>query len=487
MDSVNIYQDIAKRTNGDIYIGVVGPVRSGKSTFITKFMNELVLPHILDENEKNRVIDELPQSATGKTVMTTQPQFVPDRGVKINLTDNLNVNIRLIDCVGYMISGVENQDRMVNSPWSNEQMPFAEAGELGTRKVMLDHSTIGIVVTTDGSVTDFGRNDYISAEERIVEEMKSTGKPFIILLNSRTPNDSATQKLVSEMCAKYNVSVVAKNVAEMNEMDIQELLASILGEFPLRMIGVKMPRWMQMLQADNELIIKVMANIANIVVDVGKMRDYDKFKDIFLDDSDFNKTDNVEVKFDDGSIVLNLMPKEELFYKVLSDCCGVNVRDESALFGYIKNATTAIKTFDKMNSALQSVEQCGYGVVMPKDDEIEFAKPEFEGANGRRNIKMTASCSCLHIMKVDVQTSVNPIVASGTQAQDMVNYLENEYKDDLKQIWNTNMLGKKLADIAKDGLSAKMFSMPQEAQKKLRKTVCRIVNEGKGGVLCVLL
>lgn len=366
-------------------------------------------------------------------------------------------------------------------------MPFAEAGELGTRKVMLDHSTIGIVVTTDGSVTDFGRNDYISAEERIVEEMKSTGKPFIILLNSRTPNDSATQKLVSEMCAKYNVSVVAKNVAEMNEMDIQELLASILGEFPLRMIGVKMPRWMQMLQADNELIIKVMANIANIVVDVGKMRDYDKFKDIFLDDSDFNKTDNVEVKFDDGSIVLNLMPKEELFYKVLSDCCGVNVRDESALFGYIKNATTAIKTFDKMNSALQSVEQCGYGVVMPKDDEIEFAKPEFEGANGRRNIKMTASCSCLHIMKVDVQTSVNPIVASGTQAQDMVNYLENEYKDDLKQIWNTNMLGKKLADIAKDGLSAKMFSMPQEAQKKLRKAVCRIVNEGKGGVLCVLL
>ena len=487
MDSVTIYQDIAKRTNGDIYIGVVGPVRSGKSTFIKKFMDELVLPNISDENERVRVTDELPQSATGKAVMTTQPQFVPDKGVRIDLEGNLNVNIRLIDCVGYMVSGVENQDRMVNSPWFAHEIPFAEAGEIGTKKVMCDHSTIGIVVTTDGSVTEFARGDYEQSEERIIADMKRTNKPFIILLNTKNPDSPITEKLVQDMSAKYGVAVVAKDVSGMIVKDIQELLYCILGEFPLRMIGVTLPKWMQMLSFDSELISKVMNALADKTAYLNKMCDYEKLKDIFTADNDFNNVSDINVRFDDGSIAVNIVPKEELFYRVLSDCCGVDVKDESALFGYIKNASRAIKISSKMDKALEAVEQFGYGVVVPNEDEIAYNTPEIEVNGSKKNIKMTADCSCLHIMKVDIQTSVNPIIGVGAQAQDMINYLESEYDENLDEIWQTNMFGKKLCDIAKDGLSQKMYAMPPEAQNKMRKTVCRIVNEGRGGVLCVLL
>ncbi len=487
MDSVTIYQDIAKRTNGDIYIGVVGPVRSGKSTFIKKFMDELVLPNLEDENEKARVIDELPQSANGKAVMTTQPQFVPDKGVKVDLENNLNVNIRLIDCVGYMMDGVENQDRMVNSPWFAHEIPFAEAGEIGTKKVMCDHSTIGIVVTSDGSVTDFARAEYEKSEERIINDMKKTKKPFVIMLNTKSPESAESIKLVAEMTIKYGVTVVAKNASSMSVKDIQDLLGSILGEFPLRMIGVNLPKWMQMLSYDSELISKVISHIAEKVVDIQKMCDYSKLKDIFVSDDDFNNVENINVRFDDGSLVLNIMPKDELFYKVLSDCCGVDVKDESALFGYIKNASHAIKVSSKMDKALEAVEQYGYGVVIPSEDEISLNTPEFDSNGNKKCVRMTANCSCLHIMKVDIETSVNPIIGTGSQAQDMINYLEEEYKENPAEIWQTNMFGKKLCDIAKDSLSQKMFGMPEEAQNKLRRTVCRIVNEGRGGVLCVLL
>lgn len=487
MDNNSLYQDIATRTNGDIYIGVVGPVRSGKSTFLKKFMDELVLPNMTDMPAKQRVIDELPQSADGKSVMTTEPKFVPDRGVNINLADDVNVNIRLIDCVGYMIRGVENSDRKVHTPWNEQEMSFVEAAELGTRKVMREHSTIGIVVTTDGSVTDFSREDYVAAEESIVNEMKESGKPFVILLNTANPKDSSVVKLQAELSAKYSVTVVAKNVQNMNIEDIQEVLSDILGEFPLKMINMSVPHWMQMLPLGNELISRVLKAVLERAKNVCKMRDYVDLRDLFTDDASIKKLSKYTVKYNDGSVVLDLEPREELFYQTLSEMCGVDIIDESALFGYIRKSTVAVSVFDKMQSALNSAEEQGYGIVVPREDEIEFSEPEFVETNGRKSVNMHAKCSCMHIMKVDIEAEVNPIVASGSQGQEMVTYLENEYKENPNEIWRTNMLGKELREIARDGLSAKMYNMPQDTQNKLRKTVSRIVNESKGGVLCVLL
>ncbi len=487
MDSNSLYQDIAKRTNGDIYIGVVGPVRSGKSTFLKKFMDELVLPNMTDLDRKQRVIDELPQSADGRSVMTTEPKFVPDMSANIDISEGVNVNVRLIDCVGYMINGVDNQDRQVHTPWSDKTMSFVDAAEMGTRKVMCEHSTIGIVVTTDGSVTDFAREEYVTAEENIVAEMKLSGKPFVILVNTENPMSSAAKNLSAELSIKYGVSVVAKNVSKMIIDDIQELLELILGEFPMQIMHMSFPKWMQMLPLDNVLIQKICACMMEKMIDVNKMRDYVCLKNMFSDDSEIKKLTKYQVKYASGSIVIEIEPKEELFYKVLSEVCAIEIKDESELFGYIKGATDAVKMYDKMKSALESVEESGYGIIVPSDDEIEYCTPEFIENGGKKSVKMDANCTCLHVMKVSVDAKVNPIMATGVQGQEMISYLKSEYEDNIDAIWHTNMLGKELCEIAKDSLSSKMYNIPVDVQNKLRKTVCKIVNEGKGGMLCVLL
>ncbi len=487
MDSNSLYQDIATRTNGDIYIGVVGPVRSGKSTFLKKFMDELVLPNITDLARKQRVIDELPQSANGKSVMTTEPKFVPDMSANIDISAGVNVNVRLIDCVGYMIDGVDNQDREVQTPWSEKPMPFAEAAELGTRKVMCEHSTIGIVVTTDGSVTDFERGEYVTAEESIVSEMKASGKPFVIVLNTKAPTSQASISMTAELSIKYGVSVVAKNVSTMMIDDIQEILELMLGEFPMKMLHVSFPKWMQMLPIENDIMQKICTKMMDKMIGLDKMRDYSCLKDMFDGDSEMKKLTKCQVRYASGSIVIEIEPKEELFYKILSEVCAIDIKDESELFGYIKGATKAVKTYDKMKSALNSVDENGYGIIIPADDEIEYCTPEFIEYGGRKSVKMQANCSCLHVMKVNVGTTVNPIMATGSQGQEMITYLKGEHENDLNSIWHTNMLGKELCEIAKDGLSAKMYNIPVDVQAKLRKTVCKIVNESKGGMLCVLL
>ena len=487
MDSNSLYQDIATRTNGDIYIGVVGPVRSGKSTFLKKFMDELVLPNMTDLARKQRVIDELPQSADGKSVMTTEPKFVPDMSANIDIAEGVNVNVRLIDCVGYMISGVENQDRQVHTPWSDKTMSFVEAAEMGTRKVMCEHSTIGIVVTTDGSVTDFNRSEYVSAEEAIIAEMKESGKPFVILINTKNPTSSSAISMTAELSMKYGVSVVSKNVTTMKIEDIQEILELMLGEFPMQMLHISFPKWMQMLPLENSIINKIHKCMMEKMNDIIKMRDYVCLRDMFDDDGEMKKLTKYQVKYANGSIAIEIEPREELFYKVLSEVCAIDIKDESELFGYIKGATNAVKTYDKMKTALESVDENGYGIIIPRDDEIDYSTPEFMDNNGRKSISMEASCSCLHMMKVNVNTTVNPIMATGNQGQEMISYLKSEYEDNINEIWHTNMLGKELCEIAKDGLTNKMYNVPVEVQAKLRKTVCRIVNEGKGGVLCVLL
>lgn len=487
MDSIKLYQDIATRTNGDIYIGVVGPVRSGKSTFLKKFMDKLILPNIEDSNLKSRIVDEMPQSANGKSVMTTEPKFVPESAVNVKLADEVNVNVRLIDCVGYMIDGVENSDRLVHTPWSSEEMSFTEASEIGTKKVISEHSTIGIVVTTDGSVTDFDRASYVESEEKIINEMKSAGKPFILIVNTSKPNDEKVVTLVKELEVKYNVTVIAKNIAKMEVEDIESILNCILGEFPLTMINVNMPRWMQMLPNSNDIIVRVNKELLENLDSVSKMKDYYKVKDLFSDDEDIKGVSSYIVNYSDGSVELDIEPMENTFYKVLSNECGISVEDESELYRYIKKSALAINVYDKYNDAIDDAKNNGYGIVVPKDDDIEFSMPEVVESNGKKNIKMSAKCKAFHIMEIEIDTEVNPIMASGAQGQEMVKYLENEHREDMMGIWHTNMFGKELIDIAKDGLNHKIYNMPDEAREKLRKTVSRIVNESKGGVLCILL
>lgn len=485
MDSNNLYQDIATRTNGDIYIGVVGPVRTGKSTFIKKVMDKLVLPNMEDITRKQRVIDELPQSADGKMVMTTGPKFVPDGGVKVKMAEGVNVNVRLIDCVGYLIAGLEGEVRQVRTPWSDVEMPFEEAAEIGTRKVMREHSTIGVVVTTDGSIADFERQNYVSAEENIIKEMKECGKPFVIILNSKRPNSEETKSLKMSMEEKYGATVMIKNVLEMELEDILEVLECILYEFPIRLIELSMPKWMQMLNFNNELIQNIISVTMDKVSSMFRMRDYKCLNDLFCDDT-MNKVGDINVEFGCGCITLNIIPEDGVFYRILSEVCNIDIKDEFTLFGYIKNSNNAVKEYDKLKTALEEVEERGYGVVIPTCEEVSLDEPQFLTNGTKTNIKMTASASCLHIMKVNVETEVNPIVGGGS-SQEMVKYLESEYKDNPNGLWETNMFGKTLGNIAREGLNSKMYSMPIEAQNKLRKTVGRIVNEGKGGVLCVLL
>lgn len=486
MESYNLYQDIATRTNGDIYIGVVGPVRSGKSTFIKKFMDGLVLPNITDNARRARVIDEMPQSADGRSVMTTEPKFVPDGGVKVMLADDIEVNVRLIDCVGYMIDNMEMPSRNVKTPWSAQDLPFNEAAEIGTKKVMCEHTTIGMVITTDGSITDYNRSDYVVAEERIVAEMKSSCKPFIIVLNSRKPESSECKKLATELEMKYNVSVFICDISNMDIMAINMLLESILNEFPIKHINCKMPKWMQMLPMESDLIKCIIAELNEVAERLNKMKDYVLLKDCFSESDNMKKLTKIKLIYSNGSLVVELEPKEHLFYKILSEVCNVDINDETGLFKYIKDSNSAIMVYDKMKTALESVEEFGYGVVTPTEGEIEFSEPIIEDGV-KSNINMEAKATCLHIIKVDVKTSVSPVIGTGNQAQEMVNYLKNEFSEDLNCMWKTNLLGKSMRQIASDTLNSKMYSMPVDAQMKLKKTVGRIVNEGRGGVLCVLL
>lgn len=487
MESYNLYHDIATRTKGDIYIGVVGPVRTGKSTFIKKVMDKLVLPNMTDMSRKQRIIDELPQSADGKTVMTTQPKFVPDGGVKISLAENINLNVRLIDCVGYLIDGLEGESRQVRTPWSEKEMPFSEAAELGTKKVMRDHSTIGIMITTDGTIAGFDRNNYVVAEERIVKEMKDYSKPFAIIINSKTPNSEYCKKLKQDLTEKYSVTCICKNVLEMEMGDILEIIECILYEFPLRMVNISFPKWMQMLPFESELIKDITAQVMEKASEMFKMRDYSKLSEMFADDKCMKKVGAVNVNFGDGSMNVELIPKDGMFYKILSDVCNIDISDEFTLFSYIKQANVSAKKYDKLKSALEEVEEKGYGMVIPCAEDVILNEPELLKSGGKSGIRMTAQAPCMHILKVDVTTEVNPIVGTGAQAQEMVKYLMSEYENNMTGIWDTNMFGKSLNSIARDNLNAKMYSMPQEARNKIKKTVGRIVNEGKGGVLCVLL
>ena len=481
MNNYDIYGDIAERTNGDIYVGVVGPVRTGKSTFVSKFMESLVLPNITQQNEKNRAVDELPQSADGKTVMTTQPKFVPSESVGIKLKDNLSLNVRLIDCVGYMVDGAagayeDDKQRLVKTPWSQKEMPFEQAAELGTKKVVAEHSTIAVVVTNDGSITEIPRANYVPAEERVVNELKALGKPFVLILNT-------SRQLRSALAEKYDVTTLTVDVKNMSADTVAEIMEAVLGEFPVSSVKVNLPKWMRTLDISNSVIREIIKEVSDKSLAVKKMKDCDLLENMFEGSQNIYPCKGVVIEAGKGVAECEIQARPELFFKMLSEEADCDIGDEYSLMHYVKQLTFAKKEYEKVSRALQAAEETGYGIVMPNDDTMHLETPELLKQGSQFGVKLKASAPTLHIMKVDVETTVSPIVGSQQQSE----YMLSSFEADPKSIWNTNMFGKSLSELAKEGLCSKVSAMPVDVQNKVRKTVGRVVNENKGGLLCILL
>ncbi len=491
MEKYDIYEDIAMRTGGDIYVGVVGPVRTGKSMFITKFMENLVIPNMVNKFSKERAIDELPQSAEGKTVMTTQPKFVPNEAVEINL-DNVNLKVRLIDCVGYMINGAlghaeGDKPRLVKTPWSEKEMPFEDAAEIGTKKVIEDHSTIGILLTTDGTISDIPRSSYLVAEERVASELIDQNKPFVVIVNSSSPNSKEATELANALSVKYGTSAIAMNVKEMTSADIENIFSKVILEFPIKSLKAKLPEWLQALPYDNDIIRAIIGEVSKFGENVTKIGEIDKTAVTFSENEDFEPIAIDSVKMGEGTVYFDIKPKQQLFYKVLSNECGYEIKNDYELVTYLRDLAYAKQEFDKISSALEQVKQTGYGIVEPQVSEIQLNEPEIIKQGGRFGVKIKANAPSLHIMAVDVETEINPLVGTEQQSKDLVNYLSERCASEPEAIWQTNMFGKSLQSLVCDGIHGKVYHMPPEAQRKMRKTLGRMVNEGKGGIICILL
>ena len=488
----DIYNDIATRTNGDIYIGVVGPVRCGKSTFISKFMENLVIPNIENKHSRERTIDELPQSGEGKTIMTTQPRFIPNEAVKINLENNVEMNVRMVDCVGYMVEGAmgfeENKKpRLVKTPWSEQDMPFEEAAELGTKKVIVDHSTIGVVMTTDGSICELERESYEEPEERVVAEMLKQNKPFVIVLNSLDPTTEKCLALAENLERKYGVPVLPMNVKQLSKANVDNIVEKILLEFPLKSLKVKMPDWLRALSFDDEIISSVIEEVKKFGENVSKIGQIDRTNIAFLDSDNFEPLTIGSIKLSDGTVCFDVVPKSNLFYNVLSKQCGTEIKDDLHLVSYIKTLSYAKKQYDKMEDALKQVEETGYGIVVPTTEELTLEDPQIVKQGSRFGMKLKASAPSLHIMKVDIETEISPIVGTQAQSEELAEHLMNQFESNPTSIWDTNIFGKSLNSLVTEGINSKIVTMPAEAQKKMRRTLGKIVNEGKGGIICILL
>ena len=492
MNSFNIYKDIAERTNGDIYVGVVGPVRTGKSTFITKVMEKLILPNIVEGYDKERTKDEMPQSGDGKSIMTTQPKFIPSEAVKVRLDGDVNFGMRLVDCVGYLVEGVlgheENEKpRMVSTPWSEDEMPFEKAAEIGTNKVITNHSTVAVLVTTDGSFTDIDRDSYVKAEERVVNELKSLGKPFVVILNSAHPQSPDTINLSINLSNKYDVKVMPMDIENIDIAGINDVFDGILKEFPISKVGIKLPQWMQILDYGSD-IIKCLINSVKVILDgLNKIDDIPTSIELMSEDNYFEKNIAKTINLGEGKVVLEITPKQDLYYRVLSDECNCDIKNEYHLMSYIKQLSIAKIQYDKLKSAIEQVEESGYGVVYPSNNDLTLEEPKMYKSGGKFGVKLKASAPSLHIMKVDIETEVNSMVGNEQQSEELVKYLMEEFENNPSEIWDTKIFGKSLYSLVNEGLQNKLCVMPQEIQKKMRKTLGRIVNEGKGGVICILL
>lgn len=492
MTNTEIYKDIADRTGGDIYIGVVGPVRTGKSTFIKKFMDTLVIPNIESEFTRERANDELPQSAGGRTIMTTEPKFVPEKGVNITLGDNIGMNVRLIDCVGYIVPSslgyIENDDpRMVMTPWFEQPVPFNMAAEYGTKKVITEHSTIGLVITTDGTISEIPRAEYAEAEERVIDELKGIDKPFIVLVNSMYPDSDEARAVTEEISEKYGVAAKAVNCLELSENDIKDILSELLYEFPIKEVKIHLPMWITALDSDHWLQKQLYSAVMTSAADIKRVADVKLFAARLGECENINISKLENIDLGTGSAVVTADTDRKLFYDVLKESTGVDINNEQQLMKEIIEFSAIKKEYYRIKKALDDVEATGYGIVMPELNELTLKEPEIVRQGGRYGVRLCASAPSIHMMKANITTEVSPIVGSEKQSEDLVMYLLDEFKEDPTKIWDSNIFGKSLHELVNEGLHTKLSRMPEDARMRLKETLERVINEGCSGLICIIL
>lgn len=481
----SIYRDIAKRTGGDIYVGVVGPVRTGKSTFIHRFLESVVLPNIEDEYDKKRTLDEMPQSASGKTVMTTEPKFVPDESVRISLGEGTEFNVKLIDCVGYMTSGAlgaeeDGKARMVMTPWSREAIPFSEAAELGTSKVIGEHSTIGILVTTDGTICDIPRAAYVAAEERVASELRALGKPFAIVLNSREPEGEEAHALALDLEKRYGAPVALVSCTSLGGDDIREILALVLGEFPVRTLAFTLPEWVSALPDEHRIKREMMEKIKAVSGSIRKLGDIETT-------ATAHGITETRIDAGDGQAELALPISKEEYYATLSELTGLEIGGEGELIRTVTELAETKRRYDRVAAALRDVEEKGYGIVMPSPDELSLEEPEVVKQAGGYGVKVTAHASSIHMIKTGIKADLCPVVGSEEQSEEMIKNLTEEFEENPAKVWEFNMFGRTLYDLVSDGMNAKLQHMPTDARERLGETLGKIINDGANGLICILL
>ena len=492
MGEHSIYRDIAERTGGDIYIGVVGPVRTGKSTFIKRFMESLVLPNIDDGYSRDRARDEMPQSAAGKTVMTTEPKFVPDEAVTVKLDDCASLRVKMIDCVGYIVGEalgtIENgQPRMVHTPWQEEPMPFVEAAEMGTEKVIKEHSTIGMLITTDGTIGDISRESYVDAEERVVKELKDIGKPFAMILNSADPTSENAIALAYELESKYKVPVALVSCIDLDSEDIKNILDLVLHEFPVAELCIKMPSWMSAIDSTHEIKASIYSTVRTAAEKIRKAGDIKDAVNI-LSENEYIKAFTLdEINLGNGKAHVTLDLDRSLYFDIISELTGFEIDSEETLIALLKDLAAAKSKFDKVSEALEAAEEKGYGIVMPSIDELHLEEPQIVKQSGGYGVRLCASAQSIHMIRANIETEINPIVGSEQQSEDLVKYMLREYENDPSRIWESNVFGKSLYELVNEGLHTKLEHMSEESRTKLSETLERIINEGSGGLICIIL
>ncbi|MDO4750350.1 MAG: stage IV sporulation protein A [Eubacteriales bacterium] len=489
--TTTIYQDIATRTDGDVYLGVVGPVRTGKSTFIKRFMETLVIPRIDNVYMRERAKDELPQSGSGRTIMTAEPKFVPEEAVSIELDEGVSVSLRLIDCVGYMVDSAagrleDGTERMVTTPWFEEEVSLTEAAERGTHRVISEHSTIGLVITTDGTICDIPREDYVEAEERVVKELQTIGKPFLIVLNSAQPRSETARELACSLAEKYGVSCVCLSCLELTENDITNLMRTVLNEFPLAELDVFLPSWVDALSLEHPIRSEMLEAVRSATHNVRRIRDVYGVTAMLAENENVEEARLRELRLGAGQVLLSLSLPRELYYRTISEQSGFEIADDGDLMALLTEMRGIKQEYDRVSAALSDVREKGYGVVLPSEEELRLEEPQIVRQAGRYSVRLKASAPSIHMIRANIETEVSPALGGEKSSEEIINFLLQGFEGDTSRIWESNIFGKSLYEIASEGLTGKIRRLSGDAQSRLQEAIQRIINEGSGGLICIV-